>query len=73
MSDPTTSSLPLGQVRAAILQAGHNDEKTVLLSPGEPHYRKAIAHVAGAMLVSAGLNIEVQSMDWGTAIVRREN
>jgi peptide/nickel transport system substrate-binding protein len=25
------------------------------------------------MMTSVGLNVEVQSMDWGTAIVRREN
>jgi peptide/nickel transport system substrate-binding protein len=63
----------LPAVRAAIRQAGYNGEKTVLISPGEPPFRKAMADVAGPMLVSAGLNVEVQSMDWGTAIVRREN
>jgi peptide/nickel transport system substrate-binding protein len=63
----------LAAVRAAIRQAGYNDEKTVLIAPSEPPYRKAMADVAGPMLVSAGLNVEVQSMDWGTAIVRREN
>jgi peptide/nickel transport system substrate-binding protein len=60
-------------VRAAIKQAGYNGEKTVLISPSEPPFRKAMADVSGPMLVSAGLNVEVQSMDWGTAIVRREN
>jgi peptide/nickel transport system substrate-binding protein len=63
----------LAAVRAAIRQAGYNNEKTVLLSPNDPQYRKAMSDMAGAMLVSAGLNVEVQSMDWGTAIVRREN
>jgi peptide/nickel transport system substrate-binding protein len=63
----------LDNVRAAIKQAGYNNETTVLLAPSEPHYRKAMGDVAGAMLQSAGLNVEVQSMDWGTAIVRREN
>jgi peptide/nickel transport system substrate-binding protein len=63
----------LAAVQAAIRQAGYNGEKTVLLSPTEPHYRKAMSDVAGGMLRSAGLNVEAQSMDWGTAIVRREN
>jgi peptide/nickel transport system substrate-binding protein len=63
----------LDNVRAAIKKAGYNNEKTVLLAPSEPHYRKAMGDVAGAMLQSAGLSVEVQSMDWGTAIVRREN
>jgi peptide/nickel transport system substrate-binding protein len=63
----------LTAVQAAIRQAGYNNEKTVLLAPNEPHYRKAMADVTLAMLQSAGLNVEAQSMDWGTAIVRREN
>jgi peptide/nickel transport system substrate-binding protein len=63
----------LAAVRAAIKKAGYNGEKTVLLSPSEPPFRKAMADVAGPMLVSAGLNVEVQSMDWGTAITRRES
>jgi len=63
----------LAAVQAAIRQAGYNNEKTVLLAPTEPNFRKAMADVAGAMLRSVGLNVEVQSMDWGTAIVRRES
>jgi peptide/nickel transport system substrate-binding protein len=63
----------LAKVRAVIKAAGYNNEKTVLLAPSEPHYRKAMADVGAEMLKSAGLNVEVQSMDWGTAIVRREN
>jgi peptide/nickel transport system substrate-binding protein len=63
----------LEAVRAAIKAAGYNGEKTVLLSPNDPQYRKAMADVSGPMMTSVGLNVEVQSMDWGTAIVRREN
>jgi peptide/nickel transport system substrate-binding protein len=63
----------LDKVRAEIRNAGYNNDTTVLLAPSEPHYRKAMGDVAGAMLQSAGLNVEIQSMDWGTAIVRREN
>jgi peptide/nickel transport system substrate-binding protein len=63
----------LDAVRAAIRQAGYHGEKTVLIAPSDPPFRKAMADVAGPMLVSAGLNVEVQSMDWGTAIVRRES
>ena len=63
----------MAKVRAAIKAAGYNNEKTVLLAPTDPHYRKAMADVGAGMLQAAGLNLEVQSMDWGTAIVRREN
>jgi peptide/nickel transport system substrate-binding protein len=63
----------LAKVAAAIKAAGYNGEKTVLLSPTEPQYRKAMADVTEAMLRSAGMNVDVQSMDWGSAIVRRES
>jgi peptide/nickel transport system substrate-binding protein len=63
----------MARVRAAIKQAGYNNEKTVLLAPSDPHYRKAMADVGAGMLKSAGFNLDVQSLDWGTAIVRRES
>jgi peptide/nickel transport system substrate-binding protein len=63
----------LAKVRAAIKDAGYHGETVALLAPSDPHYRKAMADVSEAMLRSVGLNVDVQSMDWGTAIVRREN
>jgi peptide/nickel transport system substrate-binding protein len=63
----------IAKVRAAIRQAGYNNEPTVLLAPYDPHYRKAMADVGAEMLKSAGFNLDVQAVDWGTAIVRREN
>jgi peptide/nickel transport system substrate-binding protein len=63
----------LAKVRTAIKDAGYNGETTVLLAPNEPHYRKAMADITDAMLRSVGFNVEDQSMDWGTAIDRREN
>ncbi|MSO99838.1 MAG: ABC transporter substrate-binding protein [Acetobacteraceae bacterium] len=63
----------LAKVKAMIKEAGHGGDPVVLLAPNEPHYRKAMADVAHAMLRSVGFNVDVQSMDWGTAVVRREN
>ncbi len=63
----------LAKVRAMIKEAGYNNEKTVLLAPNDPHYRKAMADVTAGMLKDTGFNLDIQSMDWGTAIVRREN
>ena len=68
-----TGPRDMAKVRAAIKAAGYNNEKTVLLAPNDPHYRKAMADVGAGMLQDAGLNLEVQAVDWGTAIVRREN
>jgi peptide/nickel transport system substrate-binding protein len=71
--DVLTGRRDMARVRAAIKEAGYNNEKTVLLAPSDPHYRKAMADVGAGMLKDAGLNLEVQSLDWGTAIVRRES
>jgi peptide/nickel transport system substrate-binding protein len=71
--DVLNSPRDFARVRAMIKEAGYNNERTVLLAPNEPHYRKAMADVAAETLKKAGFNLEVQSMDWGTAIVRREN
>ena len=71
--DVLNSPRDLAAVRKAIQAAGYKDEKTVLLAPSEPNYRKAMADVSAGMLKAVGFNLEVQSMDWGTAIVRREN
>jgi peptide/nickel transport system substrate-binding protein len=71
--DVLNSPRDLDKVRAAIKDAGYNGETTVVLEPTEPHYRKAMSDVTDAMFRSVGLNVDAQSMDWGTAIERREN
>ena len=71
--DVLNSPRNMAKVRAAIKDAGYSNEKTVLLAPTDPHYRKAMSDVGAAMLKDAGFNLDVQSMDWGTAIERREN
>ena len=63
----------IAKVKAAIKAAGYNGEKTVLLLPNDPHYRKAMGDVTAQVLQDTGFNLDIQSMDWGTAIVRREN
>ena len=63
----------LAKVTAAIKAAGYRGEKTVLLAPSEPNYRKAMSDVSEGMLRATGFDVDVQSMDWGTAVVRREN
>lgn len=70
--DVLNSKRDMAKVRAMIKEAGYNNERTVLLAPNEPHYRKAMADVTSEMLKDSGFNLEIQSMDWGTAIVRRE-
>lgn len=71
--DVLNSPRDLARVKAMIKEAGYNNERTVLLMPSDPHYRKAMADVSAELLKNLGFNLDIQSMDWGTAIVRREN
>jgi len=71
--DVLTGPRDMAKVKAAIKEAGYNNERTVLLAPYDPHYRKAMADVGAGMLTDAGFNLDIQAVDWGTAIVRREN
>jgi len=63
----------IARAKALIKEAGYNNERTVLLHPTDPHYRKAMGDMTADMLKTLGFNLDVQALDWGTAIVRREN
>ena len=63
----------IARAKAMIKEAGYNNERTVLLHPTDPHYRKAMGDMTADMLKTLGFNLDVQALDWGTAIVRREN
>lgn len=71
--DVLNSPRDMARVKAMIKEAGYNNERTVLLAPFDPHYRKAMGDMTAEMFKNVGLNLDVQSLDWGTAIVRREN
>jgi peptide/nickel transport system substrate-binding protein len=48
-----------------IADSGYKGEKIVLMLPEIPEYR-AMGEVSGALMQQLGLNVETQSMDWGT-------
>ncbi len=52
-----------------IAESGYQGEKIVLMIPEVPEYR-AMGEVTGALLQQLGLNVESQSMDWGTLSAR---
>jgi peptide/nickel transport system substrate-binding protein len=51
--------------------AGYKGERVVLLHATDLASVKILGDVAGDMLKRAGLNVEVQAMDWGTVVQRR--
>jgi peptide/nickel transport system substrate-binding protein len=59
------------QAKQLIADSGYKGEKIVLLDATDQPIVHAQALVTLAMLKAAGLNVELQAMDWGTLITRR--
>lgn len=55
--------------RKLIAESGYQGEKIVLMLPELPEYR-AMGEVTGALMQQLGLNVDAQSMDWGTLSAR---
>ncbi len=71
--DVITGPRDMDKVRKAIVAAGYHGEKAVILSASDFPFRKALADVGADMMQKAGLEVDEQSVDWGTLIQRREN
>ena len=52
-------------------EAGYAGEKVVLIDPTDLFVLHAMVGAVGPMLRKGGLNVEVQAMDWSTALTRR--
>jgi peptide/nickel transport system substrate-binding protein len=55
-----------------IAESGYKDEKIVLTAPEIPEYR-AMAEVTNGLFQQLGLNVDFQSMDWGTLSARQRS
>ena len=63
----------LARARRELLAAGYKGERVVLLQADDYATLKGLAEVAGDMLKQIGMNVEVQTGDWGTVSQRRAN
>lgn len=59
------------RARAALRAAGYNNEKVVLIAPGDYPQINALSMVTADTLRRLGMNLELISADWGTLIQRR--
>jgi len=57
--------------RRELEAAGYKGERVVLLHASDLASVKTLGDVAADMLKRAGLNVEIQAMDWGTLVQRR--
>lgn len=51
--------------------SGYNGEKLVLLHPTDQPFYDAMSQVLAATMKNIGVNLDDQSMDWGTVVQRR--
>ncbi len=59
------------EVKAMLAAAGYNGERVVFMHPTDQTFYDAISQVAIAAFRKIGLNVDDQSMDWGTVVQRR--
>ena len=63
----------LEQARRAVEASGYKNERVALLVPTDIPSTNALAEVTADLFTKLGLNLDAQSMDWGTAVQRRTN
>jgi peptide/nickel transport system substrate-binding protein len=71
--DKLTGKRDLNKVRADIKAAGYKGEPIVMIDPADFPAYHAAALVTADLFKRIGLNVDVQTMDWGTAVQRRNN
>jgi peptide/nickel transport system substrate-binding protein len=66
-----TGKRDVARVRADLAAAGYKGERVVLMNPADMHELSTICVVAADVLGKCGMNVDLQTMDWGTLIQRR--
>jgi peptide/nickel transport system substrate-binding protein len=59
------------KIRQLLEAAGYKGERVVVLAASDFPTINAIAEVGGDMLKKIGMNVDYQSLDWGTVVQRR--
>jgi peptide/nickel transport system substrate-binding protein len=68
-----TGPRDLAKVKRDLIAAGYAGERVVILQADDYPSLKGLAEVAADLLKQVGMNVEVQSGDWGTISTRRAN
>lgn len=66
-----TSPRDLLAAKRALAASGYKGERTVVMSPGDFPIYRAMAEVTGQLLKDIGFNVDLQAVDWATAMQRR--
>jgi peptide/nickel transport system substrate-binding protein len=62
---------PVAEIKTMLKAAGYNGEKLVLLHPTDQTFYNAMAQVLLSTMQRIGINVDEESMDWGTVVQRR--
>jgi len=68
-NDPEDVRLKRGM--AMLREAGYNGEPIVILHPQDQPIQNAATQVMAAAMRKAGVNVDLQTMDWATLVTRR--
>lgn len=68
-----TAARDPARVKAMLKEAGYTGQSVAMMVATDTPYRKAMGDVGVAALQGVGMNVDYQAIDWGTAVVRREN
>jgi peptide/nickel transport system substrate-binding protein len=68
-----TSPRDYEKVKRELKAAGYNGEKVVMMGPTDQPSTYAVALVCADALKKAGMNVDFQSLDWGTVVQRRSS
>ena len=71
--DALTAPRDLARSRRELEAAGYKGERVMLMMPTDIPSVAALAEVTADLFRKLGLNLDAQTMDWGTAVQRRTN
>src|SRR5215472_13490038 len=60
-----------GKIQSLFKEAGYNGEPLVLMDPTDQSNLHLLAQVLSEQMKKAGLNVDLQAMDWSTLVTRR--
>ena len=58
-------------IKAMLKEAGYGGERVVLMHPTDQTFYDAMSSVVASSLRRVGINLDEQSLDWGTVVQRR--
>jgi peptide/nickel transport system substrate-binding protein len=68
-----TGPRDIAGAKKLIAESGYKGEPVMIMAPSDQAALSQMSEVARALFQSIGLNVDYQSMDWGSVVTRRAN